>query len=243
MQKPKEIYEYHSHTGVLLLHAYSGSSNDVRQLARKLGRENFTVYAPIFSGHGTDRPEDILNSGPENWEKEAQEALSFLKKAGCTKIFIFGLSMGGLFATRLLETRDMTVAGGGIFSSPIYPLKKNNVAESFIIYAGNLLKDDPEKDARLAEISQGVSRQLVEIENISLTAFENLSKITEPFFIGQAGLDEMIPAKDILQTVTTLTENNCELTFHWYAKSTHVLTVGPQRKVFESDVLSFIENN
>ncbi|WP_373748590.1 alpha/beta hydrolase, partial [Jeotgalibaca porci] len=38
---------------VLLLHAYTGSANDVRMLGRHLQREGYTVYAPNFSGHAS----------------------------------------------------------------------------------------------------------------------------------------------------------------------------------------------
>lgn len=45
---------------MLLLHAYSGSPNDVRMLARYLEKSEYTVYAPLFTGHGTLAPQDIL---------------------------------------------------------------------------------------------------------------------------------------------------------------------------------------
>ena len=35
---------------VLLLHAYTGSANDVRLLRRFLERNGYTVYAPNFTG-------------------------------------------------------------------------------------------------------------------------------------------------------------------------------------------------
>ena len=62
---------------VLLLHAYSGSSNDVRMLSRRLEKENYTVYSPNFSGHGTLVPEDILDQTTEQWWQDTQEAVAF----------------------------------------------------------------------------------------------------------------------------------------------------------------------
>ena len=39
---PQEIYFKNGKRAVLLLHAYTGSPNDVRMLARQLEKENYT---------------------------------------------------------------------------------------------------------------------------------------------------------------------------------------------------------
>ena len=46
-------------TSSFAAHAYSGSPNDVRMLARFLEKADYTVYAPLFKGHGTMEPYDI----------------------------------------------------------------------------------------------------------------------------------------------------------------------------------------
>ena len=48
---PKTLYGKHGKRAVLLLHAYSGSPNDVRMLCRFLEKSEYTVYAPLFEGH------------------------------------------------------------------------------------------------------------------------------------------------------------------------------------------------
>lgn len=244
IQLPKEIYEIHGPKAVLLLHAYSGSSNDVRMLARFLERENYTVYAPIFSGHGTLQPEDILESSPKNWEKEAFYALDFLKAAGFEEIYVFGLSMGGIFATLLLESQDQTLKGGGTFSSPIYPLTESHVAENFLLYAKEVLTlagvKAPQLAGRLEKIKDLEEQQLALIQTYSLKAYENLKALNVPFFMGQSGLDEMIPASACYLTVKKIIEENQALTFHWYEKASHVLTVSVEKKKLQQDVLNFL---
>ncbi len=246
LQLPKPIYEKKGDVAMLLLHAYSGSSNDVRMLARFFERKNFSVYAPIFSGHGTLRPEDILESSPEKWEQEAKNHLQFLKDEGFEKIFVFGLSMGGIFATILLEHNDPALLGGGVFSSPIYPLKESNVPENFLLYAKEVLKvaqvPEEESQLRLAAIEKKAPEQLEAIQTYSDKAYQQLNQMNVPYFIGQAGLDEMIPAGDILQAVEVLAKENKNFTFRWYDKSSHVLTVGKQRKHLEGDVWHFVHS-
>ncbi|MCF7523307.1 hypothetical protein L3X07_08475 [Levilactobacillus brevis] len=66
---------------MILLHAYSGSSNDMRLLARRLQSENYTVLAPIFSGHATGDPADILRQGsPQQWWQDTQTAIANLRR-------------------------------------------------------------------------------------------------------------------------------------------------------------------
>ena len=75
---PNELYIKKGKRAVLLFHAYTGSPNDVRMLARRLERENYTVLAPMFSGHGTKDPLNILNLTPDIWIEDAMKALKKL---------------------------------------------------------------------------------------------------------------------------------------------------------------------
>ena len=134
---PKPLYGKHGKRAVLLLHAYSGSPNDVRMLCRFLEKSEYTVYAPLFEGHGTLDPEDILSQKAENWWKDTQKAIQFLKSEGFSQIAAFGLSMGGIFAVRALA--DESLIGGGFFCSPISPVE-NHVPENFEKYVRQVLK-------------------------------------------------------------------------------------------------------
>lgn len=241
---PEPIYEQRGETAVLLLHAYTGSPNDVLQLARFLARANLTVYAPLFSGHGTPNPEDILAVNPNKWYNEAQNALAFLKSEGHTRIFIFGLSMGGIFATHLLSENDASVLGGGIFSSPITKTQQNNIAPSFKTYVDMVLRqNEPDAAKRIQRLNLILAKQpaqLLEIEQWATSAFNALPDFRVPYFIGQAGLDELIDANNVSETIEARIKNNLPVTFQLYEKSGHVLTVGPQKNKLFADVLAFI---
>ncbi len=95
----------------MLLHAYSGSPNDVRMLARFLEKADYTVYAPLFKGHGTMEPYDILQEKAESWWADTKKAIHFLQSEQFSDIAVLGLSMGGIFAVRALE--EESVIGGG----------------------------------------------------------------------------------------------------------------------------------
>lgn len=241
---PKPIYEKKSQRAVLLLHAYSGSPNDVRMLARFLEQANYSVYTPMFRGHGTTNPEDILSQHPNDWWEDAQQAIHFLKSEDFAEIAVFGLSMGGVFATKLLELQDESIIGGGSFCSPIAP-RKNQVPKNFYRYSEYVLatfsdKSEQEQQAILQRVPQLVEQQLTQIQANSQQVYLNLPTINVPIFVAQAAKDEMIPADSAFETVKALAKQ--KVTFQWYPQSGHVITIGPERKYFEQDVLSFIES-
>ncbi|BAL61744.1 alpha/beta fold hydrolase [Melissococcus plutonius] len=240
-QLPKSLFTENGSRSVLLLHAYSGSSNDVRLLSRFLEKEGYTVYAPNFSGHGTLIPEDILNRSPEDWRQETLDAIQFLYNKGYEQIAILGLSMGGLFAMDALTKNIDSLIGGGSFCSPIYPCE-NHVPENFMLYAEQLLikhnLSTSEIQYRLAEIKPRMLEQLKWLESFSKKITDQLSEITRPVFIAQSGCDQMIDRNSSFHTIKKLTQ--IPFTLQWYPDSGHVITTGPEHKKLEKDVLHFL---
>ncbi|MFD2729509.1 alpha/beta hydrolase [Enterococcus camelliae] len=242
--EPKPIYIKKSARAIMLLHAYSGSPNDVRMLARFLEQANYTIYTPMFTGHGTIDPEDILKESADKWWEDVRQAIDFLKGEGFEKIAIFGLSMGGLFAMKALEEENQAVIGGGTFCSPLIP-SQTKVPENFYRYAEFMLTTySPESEAakkeRLRKIPALVQRQLKQIEIHVRDVYEQLERVNKPIFLAQAALDEMIPADSVFQVAQKIKQQ--KFTLQWYPKSGHVITVGKEHKEFERDVLSFIES-
>lgn len=238
---PKPLFSQKSKRAILLLHAYSGSSNDVRMLSRFLEKHDYTVYSPIFTGHGTLDPLDILSQNVAAWEADTQKALAFLKEQGYQQIAVFGLSMGGLYATKALEWQDPAIVGGGFFCSPLFPVA-TKVPENFLIYAENVLKTagvtKEERAEKIEKYQSLVIEQLQAIEKVAADGAANLEKVTQPFFMAQAGQDEMIEPSGVFQTAAAMQGKRFVL--QWYPESSHVITVGPARRQLEQDVVNFL---
>lgn len=238
---PKPLFTENGPRAVLLLHAYSGSSNDVRMLSRYLEKENYTVYSPNFSGHATFSPENILEKSTSDWWQDTLDAIQFLKEKGYQQIAVFGLSMGGIFTMSALTKQVEGIVGGGFFCSPIFPVK-NNVPENFVLYSEGVLKraevSETEQKERIAKIKEASYGQLKDIESFSEQTAAKLGQITVPVFMAQAGNDEMVDALGVFKTAQALTQTR--FTLHWYPNSGHVITVGPDRKQLEQDVVSFL---
>lgn len=239
---PRPFFVKKSRRGILLLHAYSGSSNDVRMLSRILEKNDYTVSAPILTGHGTFEPLDILAASVEDWRQDARQAFLQLRKE-CEEVAIFGLSMGGILAMDLLEEEHPESIGGGLFCSPLFKTE-NQVPENFFRYAEQVYQTvglDPVLQAeKLGQIRELVGGQLQAIEALGEQVAKRLSLLQVPIYLAQGGKDEMIAATTVYQTLKALPQTDVSL--HWFAESGHVITVDPVHKQFEATVLNFIEN-
>lgn len=225
---------------VLLFHAYSSTPNDVRMLGRALEKENYTVYGPTFSGHGTKDIEDVLQFTSNQWVEDGKKALQFLRDKGHEEVAVFGLSMGGIVATKLMLEEN--VLASGTFSSPAIHNKTSNVRKEFISTMIYLKKRNGESEEaiekRLPELKQKLDSQLTSLREMVDKMSSQYGTVTKPIFIGQAGKDELIDSNIAFELRDAFTQ--ADVDFHWYENSPHAVTVGPERKDLEKDVLKFL---
>lgn len=241
--RPQPFYFDSGTSAVLLLHSFSGTSNDMRLLGRFLQRNNFSAYAPMLVGHGTDEPLDILEKGsPDQWWQQTQASIDFLKQKQKTKIYVFGLSLGAIFATQALEENPDVIAGG-VFGSPLYNQEFKNIKSAFMTYAKkvySLQQDltDVELDAKMRVVRSKIDNRIMSIQKASVGVTEKLAEIRRPYFIGQGTSDKLVnpeAAKLVAQDVKTSQ-------LHFYDAG-HVLTINRAHNQLQSDVLNFLENN
>ncbi|RND54624.1 alpha/beta hydrolase [Lacticaseibacillus paracasei] len=231
-------FEYEgTDTGVVLLHAYTGSPNDMNFMGRALQRAGYGVYAPLFTGHGTIEPMDILTKGnPDIWWAEASAAVSHMT-AKYDRVFVFGLSLGGIFAMKALEILP-GVTAGGVFSSPILP-GKHHLVPGFLKYAQdmNRLAGVPDESTQILAYLPG---QLAAIDNFATGVAADLYLVNKPIFIGQAGADELVDGQLAYQLRDALI-NAPQVDFHWYDNDKHVITVNSAHHALQQDVIAFMQ--
>lgn len=225
---------------VILFHAYTGSTADVRMLGTYLNQKGYSVYMPLLSGHGTDDIRHVLAHTIDRWQLEANEAVQFLVEKGYTQIAVFGLSMGGMLATSVLCERFKSVVGGGLFNSPIPLIDFTAVRQMFFTYANRLYKPGMGDKAMYDTfIQERTLEQMQNIQRFTEYIVEKLNHISVPFYIAQSGKDELIPSDSGEKLMQRLHFTSVD--YRFFPEATHVITVGAYRNVFFETVYDFIE--
>lgn len=243
IQLPKPFFFEGGSQAVILLHAYASNANDVRMLGRYLQRQGYTILGPMFTGHGTGEPADILSKGsPAAWWQDTQRAIQFLRDKQYERICIFGLSLGGIFAMRALE-QDTGLLGGGAFSSPIISSHKNNLTPEFVKLAKATYKTmgvagEPEQQ-RLNWLTAHLPAQLSQIDQFAGTVADDLSRVQQPAFIAQGGQDELIDSQKAYTLRDALI--NSRVSFHYYEDAGHVITVNSAHHQLEQDLTAYLK--
>ena len=241
--RPKPFYFNSGPKAVLLLHSFSGTSNDMRLLGRFLERHEYSAYAPMFAGHGTSEPLDILElGGPDKWWQQTQAAIDFLRSEQKTDLYVFGLSLGAIFATKALEN-DSQIKAGGVFGSPVAASNFQEIRNAYMTYAKKVYSvqqdlTEVEIDSKLRVISSKIDSMLTEIRKTTVGVADKLAEIKRPYFIGQGTSDKLVNP-NAAETVARAVETS---QLHLY-NAGHVLTINSAHNQLESDVLNFLENN
>ncbi|HJO33593.1 MAG TPA: alpha/beta fold hydrolase [Anaerolineales bacterium] len=101
--------------GCLVLHGWTGSTQEVRALGAHLATQGYTVFGPRLTHHGT-APADKNRSCWWDWCYSALDGWHILN-ALCEKVAAVGLSMGGAMALALASQQP--VAAVAAMGTPI----------------------------------------------------------------------------------------------------------------------------
>lgn len=228
--------------GILLLHAYTGSTRDMNLLGRLLNRQGYSVLIPLFSGHDTQDIRNVLNYSPRIWQQEARSVLEWLLQQGFKQVFVFGLSMGGVLAGDLLSLHRYPLAGGGVFNAPLVTKEPIDISQAFMNLGEKLARIRGEQADYMEEydhILAGHWQQMAELEQIKQEIQPRLPQVNLPFYIGQSGQDELIDPQDAYLLKAHLSQ--AEVDFHYFPYNTHSISTNPKRHDFDQSVLAFLQ--
>ncbi|MFB9860393.1 alpha/beta hydrolase [Salinicoccus siamensis] len=240
IQLPEPFFFEEGEKAVLLLHGFTGNSSDVRQLGRYLQKHGITSYAPHYEGHA-EPPENLLESSPHIWWKQVTEAYDFLVSKGYDKIFVAGLSLGGVYALKLATVRD--VVGVATICSPMYLKDRETMYEGVLEYARGFKKMEGKTHEEIENEMEAFrpTGMLDEVRDVIQAVRDHLPDVYAPLFVAQSEQDEMInPDSANIIFNETSTESD-EKKLEWYPESGHVLTIDKEKQQLFEDMHAFMD--
>jgi len=227
--------------GCLLIHGGTGSPPEMRPMGEYLADKGLTVCGVRLAGHGTT-PEDLARATWQNLAASAEEGLYWLQER-CERVFVAGLSVGGLLTLYLAAHHPM--AGAIVMGTPAYlkdwRLKLLPIIKYFVKWyhsSGELDLTDPHGGERVffyrrvpIVFGQQVNRLLHEARG-------SLARVQVPVLIMQGRCDRTIPADSAQILFDRLGTKDKELV--WWPNSGHAITVDTEREAVWARAYAFI---
>ena len=235
--------------GVILLHGFSSSPGEVRELAKHLHKKGLTVYAPLLPGHGTT-PAMLAMTTWQQWVAAGEEAIDMIAPL-CKEIWLVGNSMGGNLAL-INAKRHKQVKGVVVISTPIFYGKKNNIARLIFPILRRIkffqkkkynkeFKKIFNKDKREEAYNVIPLRSLKQLVKTVKLSRKSIASITQPILVCQANPDEVMDVSSGNFIINKVQSERRELMY--VKNSLHLVLIDPRykQKIYKR-IFQFIHN-
>lgn len=215
-------------TGILLIHGWSSTPQELRNTAEYLNSLGYPVYAPLLRGHGTT-PRDLIGLKWEDWLEDTCQAYDWLSQY-VSEIVIGGMSTGSLLALNLSlkrEVRGIIAMGTPVFAKLRWVILLRTLAWIFrdrkTLIKKIYRRDDWEVAKKKVHYIAFPPRSMWEVfRSISATK-KIIPQIKAPILVMQSGSDKIILPKSAEYVYKHVSSGTKELVF--FADSYHVFTV------------------
>lgn len=113
-------YEFNTESkdGVYIIHGFTNTTYETRDLAKYLGGQGFYTIANNLPGHGTT-PEDCNRTKFTDWIEFTEQGVAEMSSQ-CDNVFVIGISMGSDLALHLSSVFPLNAA---VFASTVLEFK------------------------------------------------------------------------------------------------------------------------
>lgn len=246
------FYHRSGPVGCLLLHGFTSSPQELRELGDYLAEREITVLCPLLPGHGTN-PLDMNKIRCEQWYRTSDDAYAKLS-AECKEVFICGLSMGGLLTWRLgsqVEATGLISLASLIVVTSTWTKRATAWLLSFIVgifvpcftkkHIGHI-KDPEEQKKRVAYLHISF-KSVREFLRLGAEAWGWMSNLRQDKILMIASLHDPNPkaAERASQLYLAALPETARLI--WLKKSGHLVTNDYERKQVFEEIYNFIKQN
>lgn len=226
--------------GLLLIHGFTGSTAEMIPMGKFFHEQGMTVHGPLLKGHGTS-PEEMERTTWEDWWQSALDGYRRLTEVGCKRIYVGGLSMGGLLSLRI--AREFPIQGVIAMATPIrFRARSAHLApilHYFIPYVGRGPKKAPHIEEVIVPYEKMPVKSVVDLKKLMKDVRRGLPKMKAPAFIVQGEKDETIFPSDAEIIYREIGSADKEIKY--YSNSSHILVLDHDRQEIFQDVYRFIQ--
>ncbi len=255
-------------TACLLIHGFGGTPAEMRGPGEALAAQGIRVHGVRLAGH-CEGEEAFACATRKQWLASAEEGLAQL--AGYRRVFMIGLSMGGVLSLLLASYYPERVTGVIAMSTPTriasgwlavlahpfikwyYPLKpldfNNPLVQQEILRQRRLTEPEAIIDFSnpevVAAIKSSVRVSVSAINQLVRLVGENrarLNKVRSPLLVIHSKGDRTV-APACAEELYRLTTAASPKTLRWLEKSDHVITEGPEREEVYRLVTYFVSGS
>ena len=226
----------------LLVHGFTGSPSEVRELGNYLNENGYGVSAPLLEGHGTTA-EDMEKTGWKNWYSSVEkEYLRLLKKFSNKIIIPVGLSMGGTLVLHLAYNYNfngvITLCPGLYFHSyKVYlaPLMKYFIR--FAYKSSTVLPYDTKDQFYYNKTPiKSVASQVF----MALKVRRELRYINASYLIIQSKNDKTVSLKGAEKIYKSIDSKVKRII--WLDNSGHIITLGQDKEYVFKEIKRFLSD-
>lgn len=224
-------------TGVLLIHGFTATAIEVKQLAEFFYEKNLTVCAPLLPGHGTS-PEDLNNRKYTEWICCIEQSLGTLRQA-CEQIIVGGESMGAVLSLYL--GKAMPGIDALLLYSPALNTHKLRYAKYLKLIKPTIYKNNYEENTLWQGYTVYPLNAADELYKLQKLVKRELNKIHQPTIIFQGAYDQSIDADNgdfIYRNIRSKIKKYLRMN-----ESGHVMLLGREFNKIANETWKFLKNS
>ncbi|HKJ26077.1 MAG TPA: alpha/beta fold hydrolase [Anaerolineales bacterium] len=226
-------------TGCLLIHGFTGTPLEMRDLGEYLNQQGHTVLGVRLAGHAT-QINDMIRTRYTDWLVSVEDGYHLLK-SHTERIFAIGLSMGGVLA--MTEAARLPLAGVVAMSTPYQmPVEWVRKAPWLLPLLSPFSKMqtksrdrtwyNPAIKGKHISYEQNPTRQAYELYKLLNIMRDSLPNIDVPALVIHSRDDEYVLSENAEPLFDAIGSQEKELV--WVDKTCHVVTRdGDVMRVFE----------
>ena len=231
--------------GVLLIQGWSSTPYELRRLGVYLNESGYTVYAPLLKGHGTVS-KDLKGVYWEDWMDDVKKGYEKLEKE-CKEVHVGGTSIGASMAISF-AAKEKGIASLILMATP-YKFNFEKTARFLYIFLKYFyvrkiqipLIGSSRTITRLVAYRTFPVRSVAEVFKAVRHSIENLDKITQPCFLLQSRLDQIISRDSMEKIFDKVNSKNKHKKY--IEKNYHTFISDIESEHVFEDILSFINSN